>query len=64
MYYEAAQYGKYDWGTGIDNAHVVTIDGYDDTRYHVCDPATGTQWIDANAFETSYNYTKYAVVVR
>lgn len=64
MQYAAAEYGTYHWGTGIDNAHVVTLDGYDDTRYHVCDPAAGAQWINASVFETSYNFTQYAVVVR
>lgn len=60
------QYGKYFWGTGIDNAHIMTLDGYDQNgnSYHVSDPNAGKYWVDASRFEASYNLKKFAVVVR
>ena len=62
--YKAPVYEKYNWGTGIDNAHVVTLTGYKDGYYHVTDPARGVKWVSAKSFEYSYNLTKSAVVVR
>ncbi|MFS0820374.1 C39 family peptidase [Bacillus sp. 1P02SD] len=63
MNWGSPQYGQYFWGTGIDNAHVMTLSGYKDGYYHVTDPAAGKYWVKASAFEASYNLTKYAVVV-
>lgn len=60
------QYGNYFWGTGINNAHIMTLDGYNQNSntYHVSDPNAGKYWVAANKFEASYNLKKYAVVVR
>ncbi|WP_407857143.1 C39 family peptidase [Enterococcus hailinensis] len=60
------QYGSYFWGTGINNAHVMTLDGYNSNNntYHVSDPNAGKYWVSASKFETSYNLKKYAVVIR
>lgn len=60
------QYGNYFWGTGIDNAHVITLDGYNQNNntYHVSDPNAGKYWVAADKFETSYHLKKYAVVIR
>ncbi|RFB15435.1 hypothetical protein DZB84_12315 [Bacillus sp. HNG] len=63
MNWGSPQYGQYFWGTGIDNAHVMTLTGYKDGYYHVTDPAAGKYWVKASSFEASYNLTKYAVVV-
>ncbi|MGM0341563.1 C39 family peptidase [Candidatus Enterococcus murrayae] len=64
--YAAPRYGKYWWGTGIDNAHVVTLDGFNQNNntYHISDPAKGKYWVSASKFEASYNLRKSAVVVR
>lgn len=62
--YEAPKYQKYFWGTGIDNAHVVTLSGYKKGYYHVTDPAKGAMWVSAKKFEYAYNLKKFAVVVR
>ncbi|MGM0216920.1 C39 family peptidase [Enterococcus sp. AZ109] len=60
------QYGRYFWGTGIDNAHIMTLDGFnsDNNTYHVSDPNGGKYWVSASKFEASYNLRKSAVVVR
>lgn len=64
--YAAPRYGKYWWGTGIDNAHVVTLDGFNQSNnsYHISDPAGGKYWVSGSKFEASYNLRKSAVVVR
>lgn len=64
--YASPRYGKYWWGTGIDNAHVVTLDGFNESNntYHISDPNSGKYWVSASKFEASYNLRKSAVVVR
>lgn len=64
--YAPPRYGKYWWGTGIDNAHVVTLDGFNESNntYHISDPNAGKYWISASKFEASYNLRRSAVVVR
>ena len=64
--YAKPDYGKYWWGTGIDNAHIVTLDGYNESNntYHISDPNSGKYWVSASKFEASYNLRKSAVVVR
>ncbi|GCF93095.1 hypothetical protein NRIC_09860 [Enterococcus florum] len=59
-------YGNYWWGTGIDNAHIVTLDGFNQSNntYHISDPNAGTYWVSASRFEASYNLRKSAVVVK
>lgn len=63
MHFAAPQYHQYFWGTGIDNSHVMTLDGFKNGYYHVVDPAAGSYWVLANSFAYSYNLTRYAVVV-
>lgn len=36
--YQGPQWHRYDWGSGIDNAHVVTVDGYNGDSMHIVDP--------------------------
>lgn len=64
--YAKPDYGKYWWGTGIDNAHIVTLDGFNESNntYHISDPNSGKYWVSASKFEASYNLRKSAVVVR
>lgn len=62
--YQNPQWHHYDWGRGIDNAHVVTVDGYSDQSIHVVDPENGSYWISKTMFSTAYNYVKFAVAVR
>ncbi|MDA9472961.1 hypothetical protein C240_3187 [Enterococcus sp. 5H] len=59
-------WGNYFWGRGVDNAHIMTLAGYNDQakRYLVSDPAKGKYWVDYSTFEKAYNLTKGAVVVR
>ncbi|WP_125767147.1 C39 family peptidase [Lapidilactobacillus wuchangensis] len=63
MNWSNPQYHQYWWGTGIDNSHVMTLDGFKDGAYHVADPAGGLYWVPASSFEYSYNLTRYAVSV-
>ncbi|MBA1392437.1 hypothetical protein EQ500_00750 [Lactobacillus sp. XV13L] len=61
-----ARWGRYFWGKGIDNAHVMLLDGYDTRRkrYHVADPNRGKYWVRARKFARSYNYRRYAVAIQ
>ncbi|MEO1769282.1 C39 family peptidase [Candidatus Enterococcus ferrettii] len=64
--FESPRYGNYFWGTGINNAHIMTLDGFNESNntYHVSDPNAGKYWISGAKFEASYNLKKFAVVVR
>lgn len=64
--FEGPRYGNYFWGTGINNAHVMTLDGFNESNntYHVSDPNAGKYWVSGAKFEASYNLKKFAVVVR
>lgn len=61
--YQAPQWHHYDWGNGIDNAHVVTVDGYNGDSMHIVDPENGTYWISKSAFNAAYSYMKFAVAI-
>ncbi len=63
MHWAAPQYGNYFWGVGVNNSHVMTLDGYRPGYYHVEDPAGGSYWVSASNFENSYNIKRFAVVV-
>lgn len=64
--FESPTYGYYFWGKGVDNAHIMTLAGYNSKtkKYLVSDPAKGKYWVDYAVFEKAYNLTKGAVVVR
>lgn len=59
-------YGTYKFGKAIDNAHIMTLIGYNSEAnlYKVADPAGGIYWVNGSDFVRCYNYTHYAVVVR
>ncbi|MBU5361436.1 C39 family peptidase [Enterococcus raffinosus] len=59
-------YHRYFFGVGIDNAHVMTLDGYDERagKYHVSDPVSGKYWVNKGSFEKIYNLKHYAVAIR
>ncbi|RHX71565.1 hypothetical protein D2U14_13585 [Lacticaseibacillus paracasei] len=61
--YQGPQWHRYDWGNGIDNAHVVTVDGYNGNSMHIVDPENGTYWISKSAFNAAYSYMKFAVAI-
>ena len=61
--YQGPQWHHYDWGNGIDNAHVVTVDGYNPVGMHIVDPENGTYWISKGAFDAAYSYMKFAVAI-
>lgn len=61
--YQGPQWHHYDWGNGIDNAHVVTVDGYNGDSMHIVDPENGTYWISEGAFNAAYSYMKFAVAI-
>ncbi|TJY19370.1 hypothetical protein FCF24_13025 [Lacticaseibacillus paracasei] len=61
--YQGPQWHHYDWGSGIDNAHVVTVDGYNGDSLHIVDPENGTYWISKGAFNAAYSYMKFAVAI-
>lgn len=62
--YQSPQWDRYNWGVGIDNAHVVTVDGYSDQSVHVVDPENGTYWVSKSTFDTAYEYMKFAVAIQ
>lgn len=64
MHWATPQYGNYFWGVGVNNSHVMTLDGYRPGYYHVEDPAGGSYWVSASNFENSYNIKRFAVVVK
>lgn len=61
--YQGPQWHRYDWGNGIDNAHVVTVDNYNGDSMHIVDPENGTYWISKSAFNAVYSYMKFAVAI-
>ena len=61
--YQGPQWHHYDWGNGIDNAHVVTVDGYNGDSMHIVDSENGTYWISKGAFNAAYSYMKFAVAI-
>lgn len=63
LHFAAPKYHQYFWGTGIDNSHVMTLDGFKPGYYHVVDPAADSYWVLENSLAYSYNLTRYAVVI-
>lgn len=65
LHFAKAQWGHYFWGKGINNSHVMLLDGYNTKRhrYHVADPNHGKYWVSAQKFKRSYNYKHYAVAI-
>lgn len=61
--YQGPQWHRYDWGNGIDNAHVVTVDNYNGDSMHIVDPENGTYWISKSVFNAAYSYMKFAVAI-
>ncbi|BDR55982.1 hypothetical protein KIMC2_05440 [Xylocopilactobacillus apis] len=61
--YQPAQWGSYNWGKGVNNAHVVTVDGYNANSLHIVDPENGVYWISKAKFNTVFNYMKFAVAI-
>lgn len=60
-------YRNYFWGkNAVDNAHVMLVDGYDEGRMHIVDPADdrSSYWIDNATFKRIYDLKRYAVVIR
>ncbi|OIK10194.1 hypothetical protein BIV60_22025 [Bacillus sp. MUM 116] len=64
IHWEKPIYHRYNWGVGIDNSHVVLVDGFKKDAYHIVDPNQGKYWVSASKFEKSYNYKKFAVAVQ
>ena len=64
LHFAKAQYGHYFWGTGINNSHVMLLDGYKPGYYHVADPNQGKYWVAASKLTRSYNYKHFAVAVQ
>lgn len=64
LHFAKAQYGHYFWGTGINNSHVMLLDGYKQGAYHVADPNQGKYWVSAKKFARSYQYKHYAVAIQ
>ncbi|MDT6980930.1 C39 family peptidase [Levilactobacillus zymae] len=65
LHFAKAQWGHYFWGKGINNSHVMLLDGYNTKthQYHVADPNQGKYWVSAQKFSRSYNYRHYAVAI-
>ncbi|BDR58058.1 C39 family peptidase [Xylocopilactobacillus apicola] len=59
--YKPAVWSRYNWGMGVDNAHVVTIDGYNADSLHIVDPENGVYWVKKSTFLEAYNHMKFAV---
>lgn len=66
LHFAKAQWGHYFWGAGINNSHVMLLDGYDakSNTYHVADPNHGKYWVSSAKFSRSYNYKHYAVAIQ
>lgn len=64
LHFAKAQYGHYFWGTGINNSHVMLLDGYKKGYYHVADPNQGKYWVSASKLARSYSYKHFAVAVQ
>ncbi|WP_175580167.1 C39 family peptidase, partial [Enterococcus florum] len=64
--FQTPVYNRYFFGVAIDNAHIMTLDGYNFStqQYHVSDPVRGKYWVNATTFERSYNVKKFAVAVK
>ncbi|MGX7025114.1 C39 family peptidase [Vagococcus hydrophili] len=66
--YAKPRYHNYHWGRGVENAHVVTLDGYNSqtNMYHLVDPNDrGVNWVSASTLQASYQYNeKKSVVIR
>lgn len=62
------EYYNYFWGVGLENAHVVTLDGFNSqtNQYHVSDPNNlGGYWINSSSVQFSYSAnSNRAVVIR
>ncbi|MEG0549858.1 MAG: C39 family peptidase [Vagococcus sp.] len=65
---QKSEYYRYAWGIGLENAHVVTLDGYNSqtNQYHISDPnKLGGYWINEKSLQYSYFANeKRAVVIR
>lgn len=61
--FQAPRVKHYAWGTGISNLHVVVIDGYNSTAFHVSDPILGQMWVSKSSLMAGYNVMKYAVAL-
>lgn len=62
--YQRPRWNQYDWGKGIDNTHVVTVDGYSNSAVHVVDPENGAYWVSKSKFSEAYEHMKFAVVIQ
>lgn len=67
--FKDAKYKTYWWGTTVSNNHALCLVGYDEKtgEYIVNDCSsvnTGEYRVSKSVFEKSYNYRKYAVVIR
>ncbi|MBA1434967.1 C39 family peptidase [Bombilactobacillus bombi] len=61
--YTPARWVHFFWGYDVDNAHVVTLDGYNDQQFHIADPELGVYWVNKDQFMQAYNHMKFAVAV-
>ena len=65
--FQAPQWAQWPFGQAVDNAHVVTLIGYDPATdtLEVADPNSGgTYWVDWWTFYKAYSACRAAVVVR
>ncbi|WP_208423113.1 C39 family peptidase [Latilactobacillus fragifolii] len=61
--FAAPQFKQMPWGRAVWNGHVVCVDGFNQSGYHIVDPNAGAYWVSAGTFESSNGVTGMAVSV-
>lgn len=64
--FRPVQWKSYFFGSAVNNAHVMTLVGFDPTsgRFQVADPKYGsTYWVDWATFDAAYSAQRFAVAV-
>lgn len=57
------QFKQMPWGRAVWNGHVVCVDGFNQSGYHIVDPNAGAYWVSTGTFESSNGVTGMAVSV-
>lgn len=61
--FAAPQFKQMPWGRAVWNGHVICVDGFNQSGYHIVDPNAGSYWVSAATFENANAVTGMAVSV-
>lgn len=61
--FAAPQFKQMPWGRAVWNGHVICVDGFNESGYHIVDPNAGSYWVSSGTFENSNAVTGMAVSV-